>query len=104
MFLELLRRQADNLDLELFYWKDVQHHEVDFVLKEKERVIQLIQVVWDMSNPKVREREKKNLLKAMAELKCQNGLVLTLDFVGEEDVDGVKVVYRTIVDWLLFGE
>ncbi|MEK7065083.1 MAG: ATP-binding protein [Patescibacteria group bacterium] len=104
VFLELLRRQADNLDLELFYWKDVQHHEVDFVLKEKERVIQLIQVVWDMSNPKVREREKKNLLKAMAELKCQNGLVLTLDFVGEEDVDGVKVVYRTIVDWLLFGE
>lgn len=104
VFLELLRRQANNPDLELFYWKDVQHHEVDFVLKEKEHVVQLIQVVWDMSNPKVREREKKNLLKAMAELKCNHGLVLTSDFAGEEGVDGVKVVYRPIVDWLLFGK
>lgn len=104
VFLELLRRQSDNPDLELFYWKDVQHHEVDFVLKEKGRVTKLIQVVWDMSNQKVREREKKNLLKAMAELKCQNGLVLTADFAGEEYVDGLKVVYKKITDWLSFGE
>lgn len=104
VFLELLRRQSDNPDLELFYWKDVQHHEVDFVLKEKEHVVQLIQVVWDMSNSKVREREKKNLLKAMSELKCQNGMILTADFAGEEDVAGMKVIYRPIADWLLFGK
>lgn len=104
VFLELLRRQADNPDLELFYWKDAQHHEVDFVLKEKERVSQLIQVTWDISNPKVRDREKKNLLKAMTELKCGNGLILTADFTGEEVAGGVKIIYKSIVDWLLFGE
>lgn len=102
VFLELSRRQADNPDLELFYWKDVQHHEVDFVLKEKKFITQLIQVVWDMSSPKVREREKKNLLKAMSELKCGNGLILTADFAGEENVGGVKIAYRPVVNWLLF--
>lgn len=101
VFLELARRRADNSDIGLYYWKDVEHREVDFVLKEKTRVKQLIQVVWDLSDAKTKEREKKGLLKAMLELRCDDGLILTNDFEGEETVGDKKIVYKTIVKWML---
>lgn len=102
VYLELLRRQAERPGQELFYWKDVQHHEVDFAVKEKNKVARLIQVVWEMSEAKTQAREKKNLLKAMDEFGLKEGLIITGDVKGEEIIEGKKITILPIVEWLLF--
>lgn len=63
--------------LELFFWKNRDNHEVDFLLKQDNAVRQLIQVCWDISDSRVREREIRALLSAGAELKCDSLLLLT---------------------------
>jgi len=49
VFLELLRRTNHNPLLEVYYWKDYQQREVDFVVKEGLRIKQLIQVTYASS-------------------------------------------------------
>lgn len=101
VFLELKRRQAANPDLEIYYWKDQYHREVDFVIKEQFKVRQLIQVCWRFSEPKTKEREIKNLLKAMEEFKLKEGRILTEDDEGEETIKGKKIIYQPLWKWLL---
>lgn len=101
VFLELKRRQALNPELELYYWKDVQHREVDFVLKDGLKVKQLIQVCWNVADFKTKERELRSLKKAMAELKCRDALVVTEEFEGEESLNATKVRFVPLWKWLL---
>lgn len=101
VLLELKRQQSLNPGLELFYWKDVHHREVDFVLKEGLKVRQLIQVCWNVSDLKTKDRELRSLKKAMGELKCNNALVITEDYEGEETMNGKKVVFIPLWKWLL---
>ncbi|MBI4445579.1 MAG: ATP-binding protein [Acidobacteria bacterium] len=101
VFLELNRQQALNPGLELFYWKDVHHREVDFVLKEGLKVRQLIQVCWNVSDLKTKDRELRSLKKAMAELKCKDALVVTEENEGEETLNGNKVRFVPLWKWLL---
>lgn len=101
VYLELLRQQADNPDQEIYYWKDVQHHEADFVIKEKNKVKQLVQVVWEMSDDKTQVREKKNLLKAMEEFGLTEGLIITGDSSSKELFGNKKIVTIPVGKWLL---
>ncbi|MBI4454756.1 MAG: ATP-binding protein [Acidobacteria bacterium] len=103
VFLELKRRQALNPELELFYWKDVHHREVDFVLKEGLKVSQLIQVCWNVQDFKTKERELRSLKKAMAELECRNAIVVTEEFEGTEKINGSDVQFVPLWKWLLDG-
>ena len=61
-------------DYEIYYWKN--GCEVDFVLVRKQRVIQLVQVAYDISAPKTRLREINGLLKAANQLTCDNLLLV----------------------------
>jgi len=98
---ELRRRQAQNPNLEAFYWGDHQQREVDFVIKKGLKVRELIQVCWDVSDLETRRREVKALAKGMEEFKLKEGLVLTGDFEGGEKVGGRRIVYRPLWKWLL---
>ena len=53
--------------------------ECDFVLQQGDRVIQLIQATWSMTDPETRERELKGLLEASAATGCDNLWVITND-------------------------
>jgi len=101
VFLELKRRQAQNPELELYYWKDVQHREIDFILKEGQRVTQLIQVCWQVDVLKTREREIKILLKAMDEFSLNEGVVITEDCEEETAINDKKVCFIPLWKWLL---
>src|SRR3989344_8988096 len=57
VFLDLKRMQAKNQSLEVFYWKNLQQEEVDFVIKQGLRVKQLIQVCYDISDLDTKKRE-----------------------------------------------
>lgn len=95
VYLELRRRKRD-----VFYWKDERNREVDFVTAgrgEKEA----IQVCWEVTNYKTREREVKSLAKGLVELDWPGGTILTEDFVGQEVVDGKWIKYRRLWEWLV---
>jgi len=59
---------------EIYYWRDYEQREVDFVIKEGLDVTRLIQVCYDIEDPKVKKREIKALLKASSELRCQSSM------------------------------
>lgn len=80
---ELERRRSQSGIPEIFYWKDYQQREVDFVLKEGEKIIELIQVSYASDVSDIDEREIKSLQKASLELRCKKLTLITWDFEGE---------------------
>ena len=96
---ELLRRFKD-----VFYWKDYQGKEVDFVLKEGLKVKQLIQVTYASGRDEIEKREIRSLLKASRELGCKNLLVITWDFEREESREGKRIKFVPLWKWLLWND
>jgi predicted AAA+ superfamily ATPase len=98
---ELKRMCAEDPGLQVYYWKNPQHEEVDFVVKEGLEVKRLVQVCWDIEDRQARKRELRALLKAGDDLRCSDLLVVTGEKDGEEVIDGRKIVYRPLWRWLL---
>lgn len=70
VFLELKRRGN-----EIYYYKNKK--ECDFLIKDKERIIQTIQVSKDIEPGKNKDRELGGLMEAMAEFNLKEGMILT---------------------------
>jgi predicted AAA+ superfamily ATPase len=86
-------------DFELSYYKN--GREVDFVLIRHGKVCQLIQVAYDISDPKTRAREIKSLLAVSDVLKCRNLLLITASENGIVK-DGDKTIsIASAPEWLL---
>ena len=82
VFTELLRR-GFKPELDVFYYRTRNDREIDFVCRRGNRVNQLIQVCFDISNSKTLKREIDALAEASEELVCTNLLLLTW---GNEEV------------------
>ena len=104
--IELLRRK--NQEQEVYYWKNPQQEEVDFVVKEGLMVKQLIQVCYDIEDTKTKDREIRALIKAGRDLRCKNMLVITEGKEGEEKLSwfGIKaeVRFMPLWKWLLLSQ
>lgn len=83
VFIQLKRKLPE---LEIFYWKDERQKEVDFIIKENLKIKTLIQVCYDLSDFNTKEREIKAIVKASRELKCDDLLIITNDYEGEEKI------------------
>ena len=95
--IELMRRKSYwHREWEIYYWKDHQQREVDFVVKEGEKVRELIQVTYASGKDEIERRELRALEKASEELICKNKTVITWDY--EEDGE-VRLV--PLWKWLL---
>jgi len=99
--IELQRKKSLEADIEIYYWKDYQQNEVDFVVKRRKDIQQLIQVTYISNKLELKEREIKSLYKASKELKCKNLVVITWDYESEEKVDNKKIKYVPLWKWLL---
>lgn len=100
--IELLRRKSYWApDTELYYWKDHQHQEVDFVIKKGSKVEQIIQVVSASGSSEIDKREYASLVKASRELNCNTLLVITWDYEAKETIDGKEVNCLPLWKWLL---
>ncbi len=98
VFLELLRRKGD---YDIFYWKDYQQREVDFVISENGKPTSLVQVTYVSHKDELEERERSSLLLASKELHCNNLLVITWDYEAQEKINGKKVKFIPLWKWLL---
>ena len=98
---ELKRRQSFNPQIEIYYWKDYQQREVDFVVKKGLDVVQLIHICHDITSIGTKERETKSLIRAMKKFKLTEGLIITDDFESEEEIKGSKIKFVPMWKWLL---
>ncbi len=99
--LELQRRKAKENSFEVYYWKDYQQNEVDFVIKKDKKIESLIQVSYINSKEEIKERETNALLKASKELKCKNLMVITWDYETDEKFEGKIIKFVPLWKWLL---
>jgi len=98
VFLSLLRKGYE-INKNIFYY--LNGKEVDFLIKEKNKVKILIQACHDVENYLTKERELKSLIKASRELKCSNLLVITSEYEGKEKVKGKTIRFVPLWKWLL---
>ena len=93
VFIELKRRGQ-----EIYYYKNKK--ECDFIIKEKNKIIQVIQVsvLIDGNN---KEREINGLFGAMDEFKLKKGLILTKNQDDEIKKNGKIIEIKSVYKWLL---
>lgn len=84
---------------EIYYYKN--NFEVDFVVKEKNRIKECIQVSFDINDKVTLEREKKALLECLNDLKMPSGIIINSEVEKEETVNRKKIVYIPLWKWLL---
>ena len=76
VFVELLHRGYDT-EKSLFYYHSRNDKETDFVLREGNKVKELIQVCYDMSKEKTIKREVDSIVECAGELGCDNLTIVT---------------------------
>ncbi|MFH2106450.1 MAG: ATP-binding protein [Candidatus Micrarchaeota archaeon] len=98
--IELKKREISE-NVKIYYWKNAQQEEVDFIVREGLRVIRLIQVCYDLAETRTKERETRALLKASQELKCTNLFVITEKYEAEKEIEwfGIKGKIRYVPLW-----
>jgi uncharacterized protein len=101
----ILERRKLQGSFQYFFWKNMKHEEVDFVCMEKGRITRLIQVCWNLDNPKTADREVRSLIKAGKELQCDSLEIISEKKESQEEIEwsGKKAVvtYIPLWKWLL---
>ncbi len=97
VFLHLIRRcSCEGWDV--YYLKE-RSGECDFVVCNGNKVLQCIQVAYDISNEKTRKREINGLLLAYRQTHCANLLLLTDHVYEKTEVDGLPIVIQPVYEW-----
>jgi len=94
VFLELKRR-----DKEIYYHN--QKKECDFVVKEKSKIVEAIQVSWSIESESTYNRELAGLLDAVNTYGLNEGLILTESMERDVEVEGVRVSVKPVWKWML---
>jgi len=99
-----LKRHEMNGILTCSTWKNAQQEEVDFVIRKKNRITELIQVCAHISSPTTKEREIRALLKAGLELRCTKLRILTENEEQETEEEWFgnkgRIIYEPLWKWL----
>jgi predicted AAA+ superfamily ATPase len=103
--IELKRKQSLDDSIEIYYYKNPQNYEVDFVIKKDLKVEQLIQVSYNLEDADTKNREIRALLYASKDLDCSEFLIITGDYEGIEEVEWfnmkAKIRFLHLWKWLL---
>lgn len=94
VFIELKRRNK-----ELYYYKD--KNECDFLIKERSRVVALIQVSKHIQAGTNKERELKGLIEALEKFDLKEGTILTENQEKQIKKDGFTINIIPVWKWLL---
>ena len=100
VYIELLRRNRP-INRDVYYFKNDNGYEADFVVCKDNRVEEIYQVSYDISKEKTRKRELRGLLTASKETRCNN-LFLITDFEREDIIledKPIKII--PAYDWLI---
>jgi hypothetical protein len=99
VFVELIKRGAEP-NRDLFYYKTRNDREIDFVIKDGYKVVELLQVCYDLTDSSVEQREVKALMEAGKELSVTKLTILTWDEKREVEKDGLTIRFVPLWEWL----
>jgi len=88
---------------EIYYYKTKNNFEVDFLVKDGNRVAELIQVSWDLTDENTKNREVRALKEAMNELKIKQAKIITYNETGKIKIDNKTINVIPAWKWLLEG-
>ena len=101
VYLELLRRNLP-LHRDIYYYRPTARaKEVDFVVAERGNAIELVQVSYDIGNPKTLSRELTALANASNKTGCKQLTLIACSESRKEVVDGLEINIISAVEWLL---
>lgn len=86
---------------EIYYYKNGDKFEVDFLIKEKNKIKELIQVAWSLGDPATRKREIRSLFSAMDDFGLKEGSILTYNEEESIRKEGKTISVRPAYKWLL---
>ncbi len=99
---ELLRRKSYwQNNWEIYYYKDHQQREIDFLIKEGSEIKNLIQVSFINTIEEMEKKEIDFLKKASSLLKCKNLSIITWDYEEELNINKIKIKFIPLWKWLL---
>lgn len=98
VFVNLLRKGYDP-EKTMFYYRTRNDKEIDFVLRENNRVKQLVQVSYEMTSEKTIRRECSALVEAAQELRCNDLYVLTYNEKRTLDWEGCTIYVLPVMEW-----
>ena len=101
VYIELLRR-CTNEFMDVYYYKPhPKAKEVDFVVCDKSKATELIQVAYDIDAPKTYKRETSSLVKASEALHCNRLTLVAMTQSRDVVKDGKTIHIVSVLEWLL---
>jgi hypothetical protein len=101
VYLDLLRLTNNNPLIEIYYFKDYQQHEVDFLIRENNIIKELIQVSYINNIDEIDRREIRSLIKASNLLNCNDLKIITWDLEDKIIKDSKEIKLVPLWKWLL---
>lgn len=101
VYIELLRRCSNDF-LDIYYYKESpRSKEVDFVVCNQDKAVELIQVAYDIDSTKTFNRETSSLVKASTALRCDKLTLIAMTPTRDMVVEGKSIHVCSAIDWLL---
>lgn len=90
-YLELRRQLEPQYDIH--YWKNVNGLEADFIIRRGVKVVDVIQIAYDIRIEKTRKREISGLLSCAHEFGLKKGKIFTKNTDEIKKIEGVEVKF-----------
>lgn len=101
VYIELLRRCAYDC-LDIYYHKpSPRAKEIDFVVCDQNKAVELIQVAYDIDSVKAYDRETSSLIKASAALSCNSLTLIAFTQTRDVEIEGKTIHIISALEWLL---
>ena len=98
VFIELWR---NNPQSEIYYYRDKDNKECDFLLLNDRKVVKAIQVCFAFKKIDTRKREIEGLLSALKEFNLNYGEIITFEHKEKLKIDGKVIEMIPVYEWLL---
>lgn len=86
-------------DIEIFYWKDEKGREVDFMMRQGDEIVSLINACWEL-NGENEKRETATLLSAMEKYGLNEALIVTSGYSKNIEIENKKIIVKNIFELL----
>ena len=104
VYIELLRRCAYDFRDIYYYKANPRAKEVDFVVCDKDKALELIQVAYEIDTHKSWNRETTALLQASGPLHCDKLTLVAFSPTRDVEIDGKTIHIISAIDWLCRNE